>query len=88
MSFEFPGFYLPEHFRQVLNLKNRYEKKAFRRLLNVLSTPVRKHLLNGHIRLKAPSGEYGLSFVAFKSLFIMSAFHFTQLMIYCPVYTP
>jgi hypothetical protein len=37
------------------------------------------HLSKRHIRLKVPSGEYGLSFVAFKRFFIMSAFQVIQL---------
>lgn len=33
-----------------------------------------------HFRLKVPSGEYGSIFVAIKRFFIMSGFHFMQLM--------
>jgi hypothetical protein len=51
--------------KQILNLKGRYDKKAFRRLLNALLTLFDMHLSEIHIMLKAPSGEYGLSFVAF-----------------------
>jgi hypothetical protein len=50
--------------KQIYNLKSRYDKKAFRRLLNVLSSLFDKHLSIKHIKLKVPSGEYGLSFVA------------------------
>jgi len=46
-------------------LKNRYDKKAFRRLLNALLTLFDMHLSKAHLRFKVPSGEYGLSFVAF-----------------------
>ncbi len=50
---------------EVLNLKERHDKKAFRRLLDVLLTLFDRHLSKRHIRLKAPLGEYGLSYVAF-----------------------
>jgi hypothetical protein len=50
---------------QLLNLKGRYDKKAFRRLLNALLTLFDIHLFKIHIWLKVPSGEYGLFFVAF-----------------------
>jgi len=49
----------------VLNLKERRDKKAFRRLLDVLLTLSDKLLSKRHIRFKAPSGEYGLSCVLF-----------------------
>ena len=45
----------------VLNLKERHDNKAFRRLLDVLLTLFDKHLSKMHIRFKVPSGEYGLS---------------------------
>jgi hypothetical protein len=61
-------------------MKGRYDKKAFRRLLNALLSLFDMHLSKRHIRLKVPSGEYGLSFVAFKRFFIMSAFHFEALL--------
>jgi hypothetical protein len=61
-------------------LKGRYDEKAFKRLRNALLTPGNMHLSKMHIRLKVPSGEYELFFVAFKRFFIMSAFHFMQLM--------
>jgi hypothetical protein len=50
---------------QILKIKGRHEKKAFRRLYNVLLTLFDMHLSKIHIRLKVPSGVYGLSFVAF-----------------------
>jgi hypothetical protein len=46
-------------------LKGRFNKKAFRRLHNALLSLFDMHLSKMHIRLKAPSGEYGLSYVAF-----------------------
>ncbi len=51
--------------KDVLNLKGRHDKKVFRRLLDVLLTLFDMHLYKIHIKLKVPSGEYGLSFVAF-----------------------
>jgi hypothetical protein len=63
---------------QLLNMKVRYDKKAFRRLHNVLLSLFDMHLSKRHIRLKVPSGEYGLPFVAFKRFFIISDFHFMQ----------
>jgi len=59
-------------------MKGGYDKKAFKRLNNVLLTLFDLHLPERHIRLKAPSGEYGSIFVAFKRFFIMSPFHFVQ----------
>jgi hypothetical protein len=52
-------------------MKGRYDKKAFRRLLDVLLSLFDMHLSERHIRLKVPSGEYGLSFVAFKRFLIL-----------------
>jgi hypothetical protein len=56
-------------------LKDRHDKKAFRfssanppecgRLINALLALFDMHLSKRLIRLKVPSGEYGLSFVAF-----------------------
>jgi len=46
-------------------MKVGYDKKAFRRLLNALLSLFGMHLSKEHIRFKVPSGEYGLSFVAF-----------------------
>ena len=51
--------------KDVLNLKGRHDKKAFRRLLDVLLALFDMHLYKTHIKLKVPSGEYELSFVAF-----------------------
>jgi hypothetical protein len=59
-------------------LKGRHDNKTFRRLFNALLSLFDIHLSKAHIRLKVPSGEYGLSFVAFKRFFIMSAFHFMK----------
>jgi len=64
---------------QVIKIKVRHDKKAFRRLINALLTLFDMHLSKAQIRLKVPSGEYGLSFVAFKRFFIMSDFHCMQL---------
>jgi hypothetical protein len=44
---------------EVLKLKESHDKKAFRRLLDVLLTLFDSHLSKRHIRLKAPLGEYG-----------------------------
>ncbi len=44
--------------KQVLNLKGRYDKKAFRRLLNALLTLFDMHLSERQFRFKVPSGEY------------------------------
>ena len=66
--------------KQVLNLKGRYDKKAFKRLHNALLSLFDIHSSKKHIRLKVPLGEYGLFFVAFKRFFIISALHFMQLM--------
>jgi hypothetical protein len=46
-------------------MKGRHDKKAFRRLNNALLSLFDMHISKIHIRLKVPSGEYGLSFVAF-----------------------
>jgi len=46
-------------------MKDRYDKKTFRRLHNALLSLFDMHLSERHIKLKVPSGEYGLSFVAF-----------------------
>jgi len=46
-------------------MEGRYDKKAFRRLVNVLLTLLDIHLSETQIRFKVPSGVYGLSFVAF-----------------------
>jgi len=51
--------------KQIHNLKGRHDKKAFRRLHNALLSLFDMHLSKAHIRFKVPSGEYGLSFVAF-----------------------
>ena len=65
--------------KQVLNVKGRHDKKAFRRLLNVLLSLFDIHISERHTRLKVSSGESGLIFVAFKRFFIMSSFHILQL---------
>jgi hypothetical protein len=59
-------------------MKGRYDKKAFKRLDNALLTLFDLHLSERRVRLKAPSGEYGSIFVAFKRFSIMSPFHFAQ----------
>jgi len=61
-------------------MKGIYDKKVIWRLHNVLLSLFDILLSKVHIRLKVPSGEYGLSFVAFKKFFIMSAFHIMRLM--------
>jgi hypothetical protein len=71
-------------------MKGRYDKKVIwfssanppecGRFHNVLLSLFDILLSKVHIRLKVPSGEYGLSFVAFKKFFIMSAFHIMRLM--------
>ena len=60
--------------KRLSKLKGRYDKKAFKRLVNVLLTLFEMHLSEKNFRFKVPSGVYGLSFVAFKRLFIMSPF--------------
>jgi len=60
--------------KRIFNVKGGYDKKTFRRLINVLLTLFDMHLSERHFRFKAPSGVYGLSFVAFKRFFIMSDF--------------
>ena len=66
--------------KQVLNVKGRYDKKAFRRLLNALLSLFDTHLSEIHIRLKVPSGDMDKLLSHSKWFFIMSAFHFMQLM--------
>jgi len=43
--------------KDVLNLKGRHDKKAFRRLINALLTLFGMHLSKVQIRLKVPSGD-------------------------------
>jgi len=66
--------------KHLLNIKSGYDKKFIWRLRNVLLSLFDILLSKIHIRLKVPSGEYGLSFVAFKKFFIMSAFYIMRLM--------
>ena len=61
-------------------MKGRYDKKVIWRFHNVLLSLFDILLFKAHIRLKVPSGEYGLFFVAFKKFFIMSVFHIMRLM--------
>ena len=63
---------------QVITLKGRYDKKAFRRLLKTLLSLFDMHLSEIYISLKVPSGDMDKLLSHSKWFFIMSAFHFMQ----------